>query len=509
MMPPNTMHVKHSSGVNRRRNDSKRTVNEISSESIPDRYQAESSRRGEVPAFLKTTGISSLRGDLEAKSLDFNLPPKYYLGYSSLPHRNINFAPEELLRERIHKLSGITAARAELHKQRPFRKYEEKTVLQRKKAPEASIESDKPVVVNSLNSKAGQSIRTYFFNSLQIKLRFITTLRGVHLKMGQTLSEPITKKESCSDENHSLKVGASCMQGWRINMEDEHVQKLCLNEEKDTHFFAVFDGHGGQAAAQCAAKQLDSAIVNNSAYRRNDYVAAFKGGFLAVDDSMNKESLGKDDSSGCTAVAVLIKGNKMFCANVGDSRAVASIRGHAQLLSFDHKPQHERELKRITAAGGFVEFNRVNGNLALSRALGDFVFKKNDHRPPEEQIVTADPDVIVKEITKDHEFIVIACDGIWDVLSNQDVVEFVRERLGQKMEPETICEQLMDRCLATECAVGGVGCDNMTVIIIALKQNGSFDELCKKCSQPKRDPIPPSCLLSSYPDYVKGGISCL
>jgi len=67
----------------------------------------------------------------------------------------------------------------------------------------------------------------------------------------------------------------------------------------------------------------------------------------------------------------------------------------------------------------------------------------------------------------------------------------------------------MDRCLASECAVGGVGCDNMTVIIVALKQNGSFDELCRKCAVPKRDPIPPCCLLSSYPDYVKGSISCL
>lgn len=73
---------------------------------------------------------------------------------------------------------------------------------------------------------------------------------------------------------------------------------------------------------------------------------------------------------------------------MGDSRAVASVRGHAQLLSFDHKPNHDREMKRIKAAGGFVEFNRVNGNLALSRALGDFNFKRNEHRVAEEQIVT-------------------------------------------------------------------------------------------------------------------------
>ena len=72
-----------------------------------------------------------------------------------------------------------------------------------------------------------------------------------------------------------------------------------------------------------------------------------------------------------------------------------------------------------------------------------------------------------------------------------------------------ICEELLDRCLATECDTGGVGCDNMTVILIALKQNGSYQQLCEKCNIPKHDPIPPVCLLASYPEYVRGGISCL
>jgi protein phosphatase 2C family protein 2/3 len=78
----------------------------------------------------------------------------------------------------------------------------------------------------------------------------------------------------------------------------------------------------------------------------------------------------------------------IFQANVGDSRAIASIGGRMELLSEDHKPSNFREKKRITAAGGWVEFNRVNGNLALSRALGDFVFKRNDKKSAEEQIVT-------------------------------------------------------------------------------------------------------------------------
>lgn len=69
------------------------------------------------------------------------------------------------------------------------------------------------------------------------------------------------------------------------------------------------------------------------------------------------------------------------------------------------------EKARITAAGGFVDFGRVNGNLALSRAIGDFEFKKSAGLAPEQQIVTAYPDVVVHDIADDDEFLVVACDG--------------------------------------------------------------------------------------------------
>jgi protein phosphatase PTC2/3 len=96
-------------------------------------------------------------------------------------------------------------------------------------------------------------------------------------------------------------------------------------------------------------------------------------------------------------------------------------------MSYDHKPQNEgmfhpfhvsfvliskAERARITAAGGFVDFGRVNGNLALSRAIGDFEFKKTAELPPEQQIVTAFPDVSEHDITEEDEFLVIACDGM-------------------------------------------------------------------------------------------------
>lgn len=89
-------------------------------------------------------------------------------------------------------------------------------------------------------------------------------------------------------------------------------------------------------------------------------------------------------------MTVLIRDKKLYCANAGDSRGIACRKGQLITLSNDHKPNNPEEMERIYNAGGWVEFNRVNGNLALSRALGDFLFKRNDTFPPEQQIVTGE-----------------------------------------------------------------------------------------------------------------------
>ena len=127
-------------------------------------------------------------------------------------------------------------------------------------------------------------------------------------------------------------------------------------------------------------------------------------------------------------------------------------------------------------AGGFVEFNRVNGNLALSRAFGDFAFKNNIELPPDRQMISSKPDVVVREVGEDLMFVVLACDGIWDVLSNQEVADFVISKLAAGMEPEIICEELMTRCLAPDSSMGGLGCDNMTVILVCFLHNQTYDK---------------------------------
>ena len=183
--------------------------------------------------------------------------------------------------------------------------------------------------------------------------------------------------------------------------------------------------------------------------------------------------------AGCTANAVVITKNHIICANSGDSRAVLSREGgKAEGLSEDHKPNDEREKTRIEKAGGWVEtiegggrtHHRVNGNLNLSRALGDLEYKKRTDLKASEQIITATPDVKVVERREKDEFVLIACDGIWDVMSNQGAVDFCRQKMmGEKLTPKETAEALLDQCLAKDAKESqGIGADNMTAVIVLL-----------------------------------------
>ncbi|OCT81616.1 protein phosphatase 1G [Xenopus laevis] len=187
-----------------------------------------------------------------------------------------------------------------------------------------------------------------------------------------------------------------------------------------------------------------------------------------------KEEPGSD--SGTTAVVALIRGQQLIVANAGDSRCVVSEGGKAVDMSYDHKPEDELELSRIKNAGGKVTMDgRVNGGLNLSRAIGDHFYKRNKNLPPEEQMISALPDVKVLTLGEEHEFMVIACDGIWNVMSSQEVVDFVHERResqlqkGETLSLSSIVEELLDQCLAPDTSGDGTGCDNMTCIIIGFQ----------------------------------------
>uniref|UniRef100_A0A2A4JWY8 protein-serine/threonine phosphatase n=1 Tax=Heliothis virescens TaxID=7102 RepID=A0A2A4JWY8_HELVI len=187
------------------------------------------------------------------------------------------------------------------------------------------------------------------------------------------------------------------------------------------------------------------------------------------DISMNEEP-GND--SGCTAVVALLRGNELYVANAGDSRCIICREGKAIDMSIDHKPEDTPELERINKAGGKVSNDgRINGGLNLSRAIGDHSYKQNKDLGAKEQMITALPDV--KTLTIDPEkdqFMVLACDGIWNFMSSQDVCDFILPRLAEGRERlSQICEEMFDHCLAPSTMGDGTGCDNMTAIIVRFK----------------------------------------
>lgn len=303
------------------------------------------------------------------------------------------------------------------------------------------------------------------------------------------LSNPVTEKNSASGGDDRLIYGVSSMQGWRLTMEDAHSAILDLQHEEAYNnngktsdvqsrlsFFGVYDGHGGNKVSQFTGDNIHRIVARQETFEKGDIEQALKDGFLATDRALLDDPEFKNDISGCTVIAGIISSSKIYVANAGDSRGVLGIKGRAKPLSFDHKPQNEGEKARIVAAGGQVEFGRINRNLALSRAIGDFAFKQSAELAPEQQIVIALPDVIIHDISSNDEFLVIACDGIWDCRSSQEVVEFVRRGIAAKQELSDICENIMNNCISSMANNSGIGCDNMTVMIIGILQGKSKEE---------------------------------
>ena len=158
------------------------------------------------------------------------------------------------------------------------------------------------------------------------------------------------------------------------------------------------------------------------------------------------------DSIGCTANMIYIDKlkKKIYVANAGDSRCVLGKNGVAEEMSIDHKPDCQVEIDRITKSGSVITEGRVDGNLNLTRSLGDLKYKHRAHLTAEEQAITANPDTYEFDLTNDIDFILMGCDGIWEKNSNEKAVAWCYEQINKQKEDKNItintdidCQQIV------------------------------------------------------------------
>lgn len=271
------------------------------------------------------------------------------------------------------------------------------------------------------------------------------------------------------------RYGATAMQGFRPHMQDDFsCAPLGQIRGEPLGFFAVFDGHGhhGDVVSQyCSDNFMNSffdrkAVRNANSLTHDILEAALRKTFLKFDAQLRDAAVNYKPSSqdqtrinfafsGTTATMAIILKNSLIIANVGDSRTLLCRSGSLHFSTTDHNPGLKTEDDRILAAGGKIHTTpskhkvildpEAYTNLAVSRTLGDFGFKRALKCPVEEQIVTPVPDITV--IERDHrtdEFLVLASDGIFKSLSNTEVVDFVKRQLTITDDLTRICHNLIE-----------------------------------------------------------------
>lgn len=231
-------------------------------------------------------------------------------------------------------------------------------------------------------------------------------------------------------------------------MEDEHVVMENLTEvsakaglpddKKFRSFFGVFDGHCGRFAAEFCRDNLPANLYKNPHYAdaqskqgaesNEHYSKALEEAFIKTDKDFLTKAHAEGNDAGCTAISALLTDHSVIVGNLGDARCILSRGGKAIDLSKDHKPGREDEKARILRAGGFVVNGRINSFLAVSRAIGDRDYKNWEGKVYfQADLVSSSPDIHVEPLTPVDDFLVLACDGVWDVMSSQDVVDFLRK----------------------------------------------------------------------------------
>jgi len=241
-------------------------------------------------------------------------------------------------------------------------------------------------------------------------------------------------------------------------MEDAHQIIDGFNGVENQGFFAVYDGHGGKEAAVFAADNLHKILAeeinkDKSVFEDHQkFLATLRKTYLATDDKLKTAV---PTHHGCTSVTCIVSGKgdnrHLYTANVGDARAVLARNGTAIRLTEEHKASDEIEAKRITDSGGFIIHGRVNGQIIITRSLGDHLMK---------EFIIGDPYMSHHKLTEKDNFLIVACDGLWDVIEDQQAVDFVLEH--SSLSASEISKKLLIKALLDGTT------DNLSIMVIKL-----------------------------------------
>ena len=230
-------------------------------------------------------------------------------------------------------------------------------------------------------------------------------------------------------------------------MEDCVISINNFNEESYRHLFCIFDGHGGNLTANLCAQKYPEIFRKCLLECPFDYEQAIKKSFLLMDKEIEKT---KAQEVGNTATVVFINNKLLYCANVGDSSCCV-IGKTAEFITTDHKCTNKNELKRIEKEGGQIVDERLGGILVVTRGLGDLDLKNKG--------LSAEPSVAKILINHNYDYCVIASDGVWDVLSPDEVA-----KITQKNSIENLAK------IIVETAIEKGSEDNISCIVIELNK---------------------------------------
>lgn len=261
---------------------------------------------------------------------------------------------------------------------------------------------------------------------------------------------------------NTYEIYIHCEQNTRRRMEDKHLVLTEFNNlfglDKNfpsQAFFAVFDGHGGVDCACYTLAHFHNNIVKQTKFSA-DLDEALAGAFLTTDKLFLEKAVHENLRAGTTGVVAMIRDNTLHIGWLGDSQVSMCKQGRAVHLMEPHKPNRQDERQRIEKLGGCVLWIgdwRVNGNIAVSRSIGD-----KDHKP----YVSADPDTLEFDLEGDEEYLILGCDGLWDTIAPPDVIKMVQEYLAKGEARSQVARFLVDR------AIEHGSTDNVTVVVVFL-----------------------------------------